>query len=34
MKKTNDVAGKVAQQECSNNKYYVQLLEIYIYIYI
>ena len=33
MKKTNDVADKVAQQECSNNKYYVQLLEIYIYIY-
>ena len=34
MKKTNDVADKVAQQKCSNNKYYVQLLEIYIYIYI
>ena len=29
MKKTNDVADKVAQQECSNNKYYVQ--DIYIY---
>ena len=34
MKKTNDVADKVAQQKCSNNKYYVQLLERYIYIYI
>ena len=32
MKKTNDVADKVAQQECSNNKYYDKLLEIYIYI--
>ena len=34
MKKTNDVADKVAQQKCSNNKYYVQLLERYIYIYV
>ena len=34
MKKTNDVADKVAQQDCSNNKYYDKLLEIYIYIYI
>ena len=34
MKKTNDVADKVAQQECSHNKYYDKLLEIYIYIYI
>ena len=35
MKKTNDVTDEVAQQERSNNKYYVSTFRyIYIYIYI
>ena len=33
MKKTNDVTDEVAQQERSNNKYYVSTFR-YIYIYI